>query len=113
MRNIIYIILTVVLTINFCITPAFDKSKKKIISLAEQGDVEWQYELATMYESGKRVKQNTDEALSWFNKAAENGHIASMIDLGWFYQNGQYVEKDIHKAIEWYQRASEQGDPQA
>lgn len=93
--------------------PALAKSKKKIISQAEQGDAQAQYELATMYENGKGAEQNVVKALEWFNKAAENGHLGSMIDLGWFYQNGQYVEKDINKAIEWYEKAAEQGSSQA
>lgn len=109
------IFLCTIVVFAFCIfsTPALAKSKKKIISQAEQGDVQAQYELATMYEKGKGAEQNIDEALKWFNKAAENGHIGSMVDLGWFYQNGQYVEKDINKAIDWYEKAAEQGSSQA
>lgn len=93
---------------------AFAKDKiDKVIGRAEQGDAQAQYELASMYENGRGVKKNIDDALKWYWKAAENGHVGAQIDLGWFYQNGQFVEKDIKQAIALYMKAANQGNPQA
>ena len=113
MKRRIILIVLFLFTSNLYVHPVHAKSQKKVVAQAEQGDAQAQYELAMMYEKGKGVEQNIDEALKWFNKAAGNGHVGSMIDLGWFYQNGQYVEKDVDKAIEWYEKAAEQGNPQA
>ncbi len=88
-------------------------SAKKVIRLAEQGNAQEQYELATMYENGRGVNKSIDDALKWFRKAAENGHVGSMVDLGWFYQNGQYVKKDVEKAIAFYMKAADQGNSHA
>ena len=94
--------------------PASAKVKiDKVISRAEQGDTQAQYELASMYENGHGVKKNIEDALKWYWKAAENGHIGAQIDLGWFYQNGQFVEKDIKQAMVLYEKAANQGNPQA
>jgi TPR repeat protein len=42
--------------------------------LAQNGNAEAQYHLAYMYQSGTGVKQNDEEALKWYLKAAANGH---------------------------------------
>jgi len=93
---------------------AFAKDKiDKVTSRAEQEDAQAQYELASMYEHGARVKKSIDLALKWYWKAAENGHTGAQVDLGWFYQNGQFVEKDVEQAIALYMKASNQGNFQA
>ncbi len=82
---------------------AFANDKiEKLITLAQQGDAQAQYGLASKYENGNGVKQNTDLALKWYWKAAENGNVGAQVDLGWFYQNGQFVKKDIEKAVAFY-----------
>ncbi|MBI4550408.1 MAG: sel1 repeat family protein [Candidatus Omnitrophica bacterium] len=81
--------------------------------MAEQGDMEAQFELAVMYENGHGVKKNISQALEWYKKAENNGHVGALVTLGWFYQNGQYVEKNTAHAITLYTRAANQGDPQA
>jgi TPR repeat protein len=93
---------------------AFAKDKiDKVISRAEQGDAQAQYELASRYEKGEGIKKNIDEALKWYRKAAENGHAGAQVDLGWFYQKGQFVEKNIKQAIALYTKAANRGNPQA
>lgn len=105
-------VFTFVLAVSSVSALAKDKIDK-VISKAEQGDVQAQYELASMYENGNRVKKNIDLALKWYRKAAENGHAGAQIDLGWFYQNGQYVEKDVEQAIAFYMKAANQRNSQA
>lgn len=93
---------------------AFAKDKiDKVISQAEQGDAQAQYELASRYEKGNGVKKNIDLALKWYQKAAENRHAGAQVDLGWFYQNGQFVEKNVKQAIDLYTKAANQGNSQA
>ena len=42
---------------------------------AEQDHTDAQYELATMYESGRCVSKDQGEALKWYKKAANRGHM--------------------------------------
>lgn len=41
--------------------------------LAEQGDVDAQFNLALYYQYGRGVEQNSKKAVEWFVKAAEQG----------------------------------------
>ena len=44
---------------------------------AEQGHVEAQYNLGTMFEAGRGVAQDDAEAAKWYGLAAEQGHVAA------------------------------------
>ena len=41
--------------------------------LAEQGDVDAQYNLGLYYQYGRGVEQNSKKAVEWYAKAAEQG----------------------------------------
>jgi len=59
---------------------------------AEQGDVDAQYTLGTLYENGLGVKQDDAEAVKWYLKAAEQGDARAQINLGAMYDKGQGVK---------------------
>ena len=46
---------------------------KNFTTLAEQGDVQAQFFLGTMYDDGKGVVQDYQQAVKWFTQAAEQG----------------------------------------
>ena len=72
-----------------CIPMLADYSEaelNKVRSLADQGDVFFQYELGQNYYLGRNgLKENYTEAAKWFRKAADQGHSHAQYSLGWMY----------------------------
>lgn len=77
--------------------------------LAEKGVPEIQYYLAGMYELGRGVPRDHEEALKWLRAAAEQEHSRAQNDLGVRYENGRGVPRDYAEALKWYRRAAERG----
>lgn len=74
--------------------------------LAEDGDADSQYRLATRYESGHGEKQDYEKALYWFRKAAENGNVMAMKSLAHIYEKGlDGVQADPKIAEHWAEKA--------
>ena len=98
--------------------------------LAQEGDAEAQYQLASCYHSGYGVEENDSLAFVWAKKSAEQDYPAglyflamSQINAGdpsaqfvvgkiFDYGNGG-VEQNQEVAVRWYRRAAEQGYPGA
>ena len=78
--------------------------------LAEQGNVEAQYNLGFMYYNGQGLTQNSAEAVKWYRLAAEQGHGDARLNLGAMYRSGQGVPEDFVRAAKWYRLAAEQGN---
>ena len=73
-----------------------------------------QYRLAANYEWGYGgVKQDYQQAMYWYRKAADQGYADAQFKLGWFYESGLGVGKDYGQARVWYQKAADQGDEDA
>jgi TPR repeat protein len=74
--------------------------------LAEQGDVEAQYTVASIYDSGPDCKlfENRNKALYWYELAAVGGHRESQGRLASIYWT-EDAYKDLSKAIRWYTEA--------
>ena len=66
-----------------------------------------------MYESGKGVPKDYDQAIKWYRLAAEQGAAIAQSNLGWMYANGHGVLKDYNEAIRWYRLAAEKGNAAA
>lgn len=92
---------------------AGDKLFLEILTLAEQGDREAQFSLALMYDTGDPARQNPEQAVYWFSKAAEAGVAGACLYLGMKYEFGVQVGKDTAKAQHWYTQAALKGWPQA
>ncbi len=81
---------------------------KDLIVLAEQGDIEAQYNLALRYYNGPKyynsqgVPQDYEEAAKWYQKVAERGDLNAQHTLGKMYELGQ-ISKDNKEAAKWYQ----------
>lgn len=86
----------------------FGSKPVDIHKLAEDGDANVQYQLATRYESGHLEKQDYEKALYWFRKAAEKGNKMAMRSLAHIYEKGlDGVAPDAKAAKNWADRALE------
>lgn len=77
-------------------------------SLAQEGDAASQTKLAQMYEMGRGVDQDVDEAAKWFRRAADQGYAPAQYRLGEMHQSGEGVERDYARAVELYRKAAAQ-----
>ena len=107
MRKVSYLVAALIIASS--LFAATTKQAEEVRRLAEQGDLQAQVKLARMYEEGRGVPKDFDEALKWYKEAAEHGDAFAQGTLGWFYQYGQGVETNFQTAISWYQKAAEQG----
>jgi TPR repeat protein len=69
-----------------------------------------QFDLGYMYENGRGVSKDDQQALTWIRKAADQGLAAAQLNLGLMYQNGQGVPKDDKQAAVWFGKAADQND---
>lgn len=63
----------------------------KLQRLAEQGDLQSQFNLAERYREGIEINIDCDKAIYWYNKAANKGDIAAQSNLGVMYNLGYCV----------------------
>ena len=89
---------------------------------AEQGDVDTQFTLGTLYSfsqilfaNGGRVGPESDpaEAAKWYRLAAGQGHAIAQNNLGGMYAYGRGVPQDDAEAVRWYRQAAAQGEAEA
>lgn len=73
---------------------------------AANGDPSAEFQVAARFADGKGVKQDFDEAIKWYSRAAGRGFALAQYRLGTFYERGLGVEKDLQRAQIWYQRAA-------
>ena len=66
-----------------------------------------------MYRDGRGVREDDEEAVRWYRRAAEQGHAPAQTNLGWMYENGRGVRRDRVEAVRWYRLAAEQGNADA
>ena len=66
-----------------------------------------------MYDLGRGVPQDDQEAVKWFRLSAEQGNAKAQYNLGAMYANGEGVPQDYKEAVKWYRLSAEQGDAKA
>lgn len=77
---------------------------------AEQGSVESEWVLSTLYEFGRAGQAvNYEESFKWALKAAQRGHMVAQHNVAGAYFRGRGVEQNLDQALYWYRRAAEQG----
>lgn len=74
-----------------------------------QAEAKLHYLTGLMYEYGRGVKPDLDEAIHWYLRAARRGFAHAQNCLGFLYTLGQGVPRDEDKAREWLYRAAAQG----
>ncbi len=84
-----------------------------LITLANQGDRNAQYQLAVDYQRGHNTPISQDDAFYWFQQAAEGGHTPAMVQLANAYVAGTGTDKDIHKALFWLIKSLVDGNQSA
>jgi len=85
--------------------------KLSMLSRAELGDAFAQHDLAVMYEEGKGVAQDYEEAVKWYRLAAEQGNEKAQANLGGMYGNGNGVIQNDVMAYKWFSLAALNGNP--
>ena len=90
-----------------------DVNVKKLIKLAEKGDVQAQTELADADFKGKGVRRSYQEAVVWLEKVAETGDLNAQYQLAQCYFNGKGVPKSPQKGVEWLTKVADAGNPEA
>jgi TPR repeat protein len=81
---------------------------EELVSRAEAGDAESEFELGNRYYSGKGVTRDFSEAVKWFRKAAEQNFAKAQYNLGFCYSKGEGLAKDEVEAAKWFRKAAEQ-----
>src|SRR5579864_4768844 len=77
---------------------------------AEQGSVESQFVLSTLYQSGRGgTPADPAQSFKWALKAAEGGHPIAQHNVGDAYLHGLGVGINLEQARTWFERAAEQG----
>ena len=66
-----------------------------------------------MYEQGKGVPQDYQEAVKWYRLAAAQKNTPAQYSLGLAYEKGQGVPQDYQEAVKWYRLAAAQGNESA
>ena len=102
-------VLIFVLNFTSIVLPSEDKNFEQLKRRAENGDINAQCDLASIYYIGKGVPQNYPEALNWFEKAAKKGHPIAQFGLGVMYFEGEGVPPNYIEGYAWLSIASAKG----
>lgn len=82
-------------------------------TLAQEGDVVAQRNLALMYQRGRGVSKDLREAASWYRRAADQGDAGAQLALGAMYQTGRGTPQDYDVAASLYRKAMRGGSARA
>jgi len=78
---------------------------------AEDGEAQAQWLLGQIYRFALlKERDNPEEAIHWYLKAAEQGHVSAMREVGNAYLFGYGIEVDFDKAHLWLLRAAKKED---
>lgn len=80
------------------------------LPLAEQGNVDAQFQAGMIYAMGKGIAEDDKQAAGWLGKAAGQGHREAQTKLGFMYATGKGVAQNYNTAVDWFYKAAEQGD---
>ncbi|MFH1832002.1 MAG: tetratricopeptide repeat protein, partial [bacterium] len=97
--------------------PAIQHNTKKTFKaykeLAEQGDIQAQYNLAICYKYAAGTRQDLNEAFKWFHTSAAQDNDLAQNQLGLCYQFGLGTRIDFEKSFKWFERSAKQENPEA
>ena len=85
------------------------KALKKLLPLAEEGNVEATYTIGLIYSYDNGIIRDFEKGVKWLTKAADLGKVIALNEIGsqyyWDWRNHNYK-----KAFEYYKLAAEKGD---
>ena len=76
---------------------------------SSQGQGMAHYLLSQMYDMGRGVDKNPQEAFAYSRKAAQAGNIKAMHDYGAYLHEGKFVGRNDKEAAVWFEKAAERG----
>ncbi len=82
-------------------------------SLAQAGDAKAQYELASLYATGRERPRDLKLAAHWYEKSAVQGLAPAQYRLGALYEKGLGVKRSLAQATFWYRKAALAGNIRA
>lgn len=80
-------------------------ASEHLLKLAENGDVQAQYQIYEAYDNGYGVEKNEDLAQIWCRKAADNGHIIAAALVGFH----EMIFGSTVVAVEYWEKAAQGG----
>ena len=102
---------SILLFLSVSVAPGWADNLDGLRLQAEQGNAMAQYALGRLYETGRNVEQDPQQACSWFRLAALQGERLAQSALGACYETGKGVPyRDYTEAFRWYSLADMQGD---
>ncbi len=94
------------------LTGQYQQALPDIITLAEEGNSQAQYQLALLYLQGNSVKKSTKKAEYWLLKASKSNKKASYL-IGSLYAQGRELTKNLDKAKLLLALSNNQGNSKA
>ncbi len=85
----------------------YTKDVSMIKPIADSGDPEAKFQLASIYFDGPYAKEMLPEIIGLYEKSANQGYNESQYYLGVIYDKGRGVAKDDVTARKWYRIAAE------
>ena len=86
---------------------------EELKKIANQGDIDAQFNLGFMYDAGKGVPQDYKKAVELYMKAANQRHALAQNNLGFMYGEGKGVLQNYVKAHMYFSLAVAGGDSMA
>ena len=94
---------------DWVLTERFNKQ----LSLAKQGDAAAQYDVGKMYQHGRGVAADVQEAETWLNRSAKQGNVSAQTSLGVMYFEGEKITPNYTRAFSLLQSAAARNVAQA
>lgn len=90
-----------------------ERAASLLSSAAARGEVEAQYYLGLLLQSGTGIEQDPVRAFDWFLAASEDGNALAQYELSKAYSRGLGTEQNNTEALRWLQEAAASGLPDA
>jgi len=87
----------------------YHQAVSRLETLAEAGDPEAQYRLASLYRTGKGVSKDLVKATELHRKSALAGYADAQYSLGQLTEKADKSVESLQEAIAWYRKAAAQG----
>jgi ankyrin len=94
-------------------TRQYSEAFQILSPLANSGEVDAQYLLASFYARGRGIEQDDKLCVYWLTQAAQQQHANAQYDLAALYERGRGVDKSLEIALSWYQRSAILGNKKA
>ena len=86
----------------------YPRAARNLETLANAGNPEAQYRLASLHRAGKGVPKDLDRATELHHISAMAGYADAQYSLGQLIEKADVSTESLNKAIEWYRKAAAQ-----